>query len=287
MLKILTTKIELQEWKAKKTDIGFVPTMGNLHQGHLSLVEKSFRHHQNTLISIFVNPTQFNNADDLKNYPRTLTQDLELLELLHKTYSHKELVVFAPLDASEVYPTNFDTQILPGKLATKLCGFYRPGHFSGVCSVVYHLLHLAGAKSAYFGKKDYQQYLIVKKMVEDLSLKTEIVPCELVRDEKGLALSSRNNRLSEDQKISALNLIHALKALEAKLLTDDYLALETLKKKILSEDKQFEYLEILDASNLEAYDQETQNYLIAGAYFVGSVRLIDNIVIKRGTAQHA
>ncbi len=289
MLKIFKTRNEWLNFKETSNiqNLGFVPTMGNLHLGHLSLIEESFKHHSQALISIFVNPTQFNSAEDLKNYPRTLSADLELLESLMKNYQDRELFVFAPHDKSEVYPQDFDTQIIPGRLAEKLCGAYRPGHFSGVCSVVYCLLKLAGATAAYFGEKDFQQYLIIKKMADDLALPTKIISCPLIRDARGLALSSRNNRLNESQKEQALKLHYSLKSLLSLLEHQGITNAWDKRKEIMSEDKNFEYLEILDAKDLENCHDQTEHYIIAGAYYVGGVRLIDNITYKRGKKRDA
>ena len=270
MLKLLKTRSELQKWRQSQEKLGFVPTMGNLHKGHLSLVEKSLNENPISLVSIFINPTQFNDLSDFDKYPRTLEKDLDLLETLSS-----EIVVFSPDSMDEVYPKDFDSHIIPGKLSKKLCGQYRQGHFEGVCDVVYNLFSLTKPTKAYFGEKDYQQFLIIKKMVQDLSLNLNVISCPLIREESGLALSSRNNRLNASDKEKSLELSKEIKTIVGKL-DNPYQYLEEIRKR-----KHWEYLEVLDASNLEEVSSETKKILIAGAMFVGDVRLIDNNIVTR------
>ena len=195
------TVTDLDQWRslrktfANKT-IGFVPTMGYLHAGHLSLCERSRSENDITVVSIFVNPTQFNQASDFEKYPSDLARDQELLLAAGVDY------LFLP-DADAMYPDRYTLQVSEHELATSLEGEYRPGHFSGMLTVVLKLLNLVQPTNAYFGEKDYQQYLLIKKMAEALFLDTQIIPCATLRDTDGVALSSRNARLNSEQRSRA------------------------------------------------------------------------------------
>lgn len=188
---------ELNEWinirkKIANQSIGFIPTMGNLHAGHISLCERSKRDNDTTAVSIFVNPTQFNNQNDLIHYPRTLEDDIKKLNKVKVDY------LFVP-QASAMYQDNYEIKLVETELSKELEGEHRPGHFNGMLTVVLKLLNLIQAHKAYFGEKDYQQLLLVKKMVSSLFIPTEIIACETIRNENGLALSSRNSRLTQEQ----------------------------------------------------------------------------------------
>lgn len=254
--------------------IGFVPTMGALHRGHAALVEKSVSECDLTVVSIFVNPLQFNNSADLDTYPSTIDADLELCARLGVA------VVFVP-DRHEMYPDGFDTAVEPGKLASLFEGASRPGHFSGMCTVVLKLLVMVQPSHAFFGKKDYQQLAIVQRMAADFNLPVDIVGCETVRDEDGLALSSRNVRLSADARQRALALPRALAATKQALLggcTVD--SARRAGADILSTvDLDVSYFEVVDASTLDAPDDITANerLVVLGAVVVDGVRLIDNV----------
>lgn len=188
---------EINEWitirkNISNQSVGFIPTMGNLHDGHLSLCARSKQENDITVVSIFVNPAQFNNPNDLKNYPRTLSQDIAKLAISGVDY------VFVP-EAEEMYHDRYEIQITETEVSKALEGEHRPGHFNGMLTVVLKLLNLVRANKAYFGEKDYQQLLLIKKMVSSLFIPTEVIACETVRNADGLALSSRNSRLSKDQ----------------------------------------------------------------------------------------
>jgi len=178
--------------------VGFVPTMGNLHRGHESLLLRAKQENAITVLSIFVNPTQFNNPDDLANYPKTFEQDLALARKLGIDF------ILAPTQ-TELYPDNYHYQVHETALSTQLCGKYRPGHFTGVLSVVLKLFNLVKPERAYFGEKDFQQLQLIKNLVTAFFLDVTIVPCPIIRDENGLALSSRNSRLSAQQYQQALD----------------------------------------------------------------------------------
>jgi len=230
--------------------LGFVPTMGALHKGHASLVEKSVSENKKTAVSIFVNPTQFNDPNDLKKYPKTFEQDFKMLSDLKVDY------LFFP-EYEEVYSDNFTYQVHENSLSKILCGAYRAGHFDGVLTVVLKLLSIIKAGKAYFGEKDYQQYLLIKKMASAFFLPVEIVPCPTVRDADGLALSSRNLLLTSDERKFALNFPKLLKA--NKSCDEIKSELEQLGFKV-------DYIE----------DYYGRRF---GAVYVGKVRLIDNVKI--------
>lgn len=252
MLNIVT---EMKQWQILRKSlgnktIGFVPTMGNLHRGHLSLCERSSRDNDITIVSIFVNPTQFNETNDFNNYPRTLEEDTAMLKTIGVDY------LLLP-DAKEMYPDQYQTQVIETDLSALLEGEHRPGHFNGMLSVVLKLLNLTQAHHAYFGEKDYQQLLLIKKMVAAFFIPTEIIACETVRAEDGLALSSRNSRLNlAERKLAA----QFFKLLQGTLSLDDRIAsLENLGFKV-------EYI-------VEKWQRRL------GAVWLGNTRLIDNVPI--------
>lgn len=257
--------------------VGFVPTMGALHRGHATLVETSVAECDVTVASVFVNPLQFNNSVDLDTYPNTIETDLELCARLGVS------VVFVP-DRSEMYPDGFDTSVEPGRLATRFEGASRPGHFSGMCTVVLKLLVMVQPTHAFFGKKDYQQLAIVRRMATDFNLPIEIVGCETVRDDDGLALSSRNVRLSPESRRSALALPRALAETRNALLGGSPLdAARQRGLDVLSASGELEisYFDVVDSSTLEAAASPggSVRLVALGAVVAGGVRLIDNVEI--------
>lgn len=258
---------------------GLVPTMGNLHQGHLSLIKKSLEENQETVVSIFVNKKQFNESNDFDSYPRTLQKDLELIKVLFEDYPDKKLIVFSPENQEEVFPKNYKTTISLGEFTQKLCGIDRPGHFDGVTTVIYRLFALIKPCRAYFGLKDYQQFIIIKKMVNDLLLPVKVVGLPTVRDHNGLALSSRNNRLSEREKIDALKLPKAIEGAKSFIQSNKMEELESYRLDLI-QDKHWDYFEILDEENFQKPSNETKSFLIAGAYNLKNARLIDNQLVQ-------
>lgn len=235
--------------KLRDKSIGFVPTMGNLHAGHLSLCIKSKLENDITVVSIFVNPKQFNQIQDFEFYPRTLEQDKILLKLNHIDY----LLLF---DAESLYADQYQIQIIETELSQILEGKYRPGHFVGMLTIVLKFLNLVRAENAYFGEKDYQQYLLIKKMSESLFLPTNIIPCPTVRDKDGLAMSSRNSRLHSDQRHRA--------AFFPKLLQSPD-TIEKITNKLIHYHFKIDY--IID-----------QWHRRLGAVWIDDVRLIDNFL---------
>ncbi len=282
-MKIVKTRNELQTelslLRAKGGKIGLVPTMGALHAGHLSLVERSVGENAATVVSIFVNPTQFNDKNDLKNYPRTLEADCRLLETAGAT------LVFAP-SVDEVYPEPDTRRFSYPPIDTVMEGSRRPGHFNGVCQIVSKLFDMVGPDRAYFGEKDYQQIAVIRAMVADLKLPVELCPCPIVREESGLALSSRNALLSPEEKQLAVNISRTLFASRdyarthsvaetTRYVTDTLDAIDGLD---------VEYYEIVDGITLQPVDAWDATDHIVGCItvFCGSrpVRLIDNIKYK-------
>ena len=280
MIKLFTNRKDFDYYRNELTtqSIGLVPTMGNLHKGHLSLLEKAISENDVAIVTIYVNPKQFGPNEDFDKYPRTLDDDISKISsvaiLLGKK---KEIVVYAPNSDQEIYPTGFSTTISVGAMTQKLEGAIRPTHFDGVTTVVLRLFAITKAHQAYFGQKDVQQCLIIKKMVSDLQLPIKINIMPIIRNSEGLALSSRNQYLSEAERIEALILPHTLQKIEKLIRTkQNYkdFVVEVLK------DKNWDYLEILDSKNLELPSERTQEVVILAAYNMSSTRLLDNILVN-------
>jgi len=239
-------------------NIGFVPTMGALHQGHISLVEQSIKNNQVTVVSIYINPTQFDKANDLNNYPKTLDKDLELL----KTSGVD--AVFLP-SYQEIYPDDYAFGVKEKQLSHKFCGAHRDGHFDGVLTVVMKLLNIIKPTNAYFGEKDYQQLTLIKQMVAAFFLDINIVGCAIIREKDGLAMSSRNIRLTTQQRKKALLLYQTISS---------ELSLEQMHKKLSSYGFKVDYIEVMN------------DRLLVAAY-LGKIRLIDNIPLNQKIEQAA
>jgi pantoate--beta-alanine ligase len=250
--------------------------MGALHDGHRSLIEQARRDCATVLATLFVNPRQFNKPADLAAYPRDEARDIAIFDA-----AGADLVWAPPLD--EVYPPGFETVVRLGALSEKLEGAHRPGHFDGVATVVTILLTLAGAEQAYFGQKDAQQLLIVRRLVEDLGIATRIVACPTVRDPDGLAISSRNVRLSPAQRAAAPVIHRALRAAEASWSHGERSAdaLRTRMREVLAEAPlaEPEYVSVADPASLDELAQVTGPALLSMAVRFGDVRLIDNIAL--------
>ncbi len=272
---------QIKEWKKAGLTVGLVPTMGALHNGHLSLIKKAVEKCDKVVVSVFVNPIQFCPGEDLDKYPRTLEADQKLCE------SNGVNIVFAPTP-SEMYgdcqmrTNDFLTYVIPPFFyVNKLCGKSRVGHFDGVCTVVNKLFNIVQPDFAFFGQKDAQQLIIIKKMVKDLNIPVEIIPCPIVREESGLALSSRNKYLSEEDKIEALALskiLNNIKNCYKKGITD----VEALKEtayQFLNDHHDLEYLEFMNEENLDEMTTADDHTRVFIACKVGGVRLIDNILL--------
>ena len=258
--------------------LGLVPTMGALHEGHLALVRRARRENATLAVTIFVNPTQFSDGDDLSQYPRDLGKDLELLR------SEGADLVFAPA-VEEMYPAGFDTWVDVGGLADRLEGAHRPGHFRGVATVVAKLLNLIRPDRAYFGQKDGQQLAVLRRMVQDLDLGPEIVAVPTVREPDGLALSSRNTYLTEEQRQAAPVVYRALCTAEelwrqgvkdAGRLRDE--ARRVLEGEPLVE--RIDYVSVADADTLEELEQVEGRVMLSVAVQLGVPRLIDNVILE-------
>jgi pantoate--beta-alanine ligase len=254
--------------------IGLVPTMGALHAGHASLIQRARRECGYVAVSIFVNPLQFDRPDDLDAYPRTLASDVELCESLGVD------LVFAPTPL-EIYPEAPICTVDPGAIADHLCGKYRPGHFRGVATVVMKLLQITQPAAAYFGEKDAQQLAVIRRMVRDLDVPVRIVGVPTVREADGLALSSRNQRLDDEQRRIAPVLYDALRHAVATISTGVY---DVSEVKRLAQSRipdvavvRLEYLEVVDPDTFQPIARVTGPAVIAGALWVGETRLIDNV----------
>lgn len=267
----------LGELRREGRSIGFVPTMGALHAGHRALVERSVQENDATVCSIFVNPTQFNNPDDLTHYPRTLSSDLEQLQAAGAQ------AVYTPRVA-EMYPDGLATRPIDlGLLGKVMEAAHRPGHFDGVVTIVRRLFEQIKPNRAYFGTKDYQQLLVIKKLVETERMEVDIRSCETVRDADGLAKSSRNARLAPDQRIAALAIYRALSGLAADAVQYSIpTALQRARTQIESTPGlQLEYLELADAKTLEPIEHgaDLSRARAFAACHCGPVRLIDNMAL--------
>ena len=272
-------KDKLYILKSQKRSIGLVPTMGALHKGHISLVEKCSKENDITVVSIFVNPTQFNDKKDLERYPRTLEADCKLLGNI------KVDIVFAP-SVEEIYPEPDTRTFSYPPTDTVMEGKYRPGHFNGVCQIVSKLFDFVEPDKAYFGEKDFQQVAVIKAMVKDKKYNIEIIQCPIIRENDGLALSSRNALLTSQERLIAVNISKVLKnSIEYSLSHSLNETREWVINQINStEGLKIEYYEIVDGETLNSIDKwEDSNYIVGCiTVFCGStpIRLIDNIKYK-------
>lgn len=281
-MKIFNKKLDLQRFLApfylEKKAVGLVPTMGALHEGHLSLIQKALSENDIVVVSIFVNPTQFNNAEDLEKYPRNLSGDIKTIERLSQ-----EVVIFAP-EISEMYEStpkaiSFDFAGLDKVMEGK----FREGHFQGVATIVEKLFELVKPTRAYFGEKDYQQILIIKSMLEQRKLPVTLVPCPIVREESGLAMSSRNERLSPEGRKQAAFIYSVLQEAQKLFTTASVAEVEAFVKEQFSQKKGFdlEYFTITKADTLEEITEKdpSESYRAFITVYVEGVRLIDNIAL--------
>ena len=281
-MKVITSvagmKALARQWKKEGKSIGFVPTMGYLHEGHLSLVRESKKRGADvTVVSIFVNPAQFGPNEDFKKYPRDLEKDSAYLEQAGVD------CLFYP-DAAEIYPPGYRTYVEVHGLQDRLCGKSRPGHFRGVVTVVLKLFDIVGPDRAFFGAKDAQQVLIIEKMAADLDLGTEVVTCPIVRDPDGLALSSRNAYLSSEERKAALVLSRSLRWAERAISAGERDAAKVIAgiRSLIEAEPlaRVDYVEAVDPLDLDSVAEIRGDVLIALAVFVGSIRLIDNIRVR-------
>ncbi|WP_196258934.1 pantoate--beta-alanine ligase [Pelagibacterium limicola] len=264
-------------WRKEGIRVGVVPTMGALHEGHMSLVRLAQSHADRVIVTLFVNPTQFNNKDDLAAYPRTEHEDAAKLAALDVD------ILYAP-DAAEMYPNGFSTTVSVKGVSEGLCGAFRPGHFDGVATVVTKLLLQSGADCAVFGEKDFQQLSVIRRLVADLDIPVEIIPGPTVRETDGLAMSSRNVRLTPDGRAAAPALAAALFEAATKLRTGAPIAptIAATRDAILAAGfTEVEYLELRDAISLAPVDALTGPARLLVAAWRDGVRLIDNVQVDR------
>ncbi|MFO8145003.1 MAG: pantoate--beta-alanine ligase [Candidatus Syntrophosphaera sp.] len=256
----------------EEQELGLVPTMGYFHEGHLSLVERSKSNCDKTVVSIFVNPAQFGPQEDLENYPRDIERDLEMLR------NHNVDYVFIP-DKSEMYPPDYKTWVEVTGLSDILCGASRPGHFRGVATIVLKLVNIIKPDKLFLGLKDYQQIVVLDKMLKDLNVETSLERCPIIREEDGLAMSSRNIYLSNGERQRALCLqksINQAKRMVQSGVTDVGVILDSVKKIIHDAKGRIDYVSIVDADTLKELKRVTSNARILLAVFIGNTRLIDN-----------
>jgi pantoate--beta-alanine ligase len=278
-MKIIKTVKEMQDWSdgiRSTRRIGFVPTMGYLHEGHLSLVRKAREMGDVTVVSIFVNPMQFGPEEDLVTYPRDFNRDSEMLE------KEKTDIIFYP-EAQDMYPQRYTTIIQVRGLEDHLCGRTRTGHFIGVATVVAKLFNIVKPHFAVFGQKDYQQLKIMERMTKDLNMDVEIVPCPTVREQDGLAMSSRNTYLSQEERRKALLIYKSISTVETLFRQGEHHAPTLIgkTKEILGSEAgvDIEYVSICDKDTLEDIDEIKESALLAIACRVGRTRLIDNTIL--------
>ncbi|MBM3239411.1 pantoate--beta-alanine ligase [Candidatus Poribacteria bacterium] len=278
-MKLITSLSEMQKYvndlRAQGKTIGFVPTMGFLHEGHLSLMRQARAENDIVIISIFVNPTQFGPQEDYDAYPRDLTRDCNLVMEISVD------AVFAP-SVREMYREGYNTFVeVEGTLTQRLCGASRPGHFRGVTTVVAKLFNLVKPHRAYFGQKDAQQLIVIQRMVNDLNFAIEIVPMPTIREHDGLAMSSRNKNLNKEERQSALVLYKSLNLAMDMINTGerDAAKIRTKMQRLIETEKKakIDYISLVDAHTLEELTTLTGEILIALAVFIGNTRLIDNV----------
>lgn len=267
----------VNKWKSEGLTVGFVPTMGYLHEGHESLIKKAHEENDKVIVSIFVNPIQFGPKEDLSTYPRDLERDTVLCKNAGAD------IIFHP-ENEEMYYKDFSTFVDMDGLTNELCGKSRPTHFKGVCTVVTKLFNIVTPHRAYFGEKDAQQLAVIKRMVRDLNIDVEVVGCPIIREEDGLAKSSRNTYLSEEERIAATILNKALTLAKNKIASGERVAsnivnsiIETISTEPLA---RIDYVQVVDSLSIEPVITLDKSVLVAIAVFIGKTRLIDNFTYK-------
>lgn len=277
-MKIIKNPLQIQkismELIRKNKSIGFVPTMGALHSGHVSLIKKSVSQNDITVVSVYVNPIQFGPNEDYKRYPRPVNDDIEICKKNGVDY------LFLPSNET-LYDKDFSTYVAVDKLSGIMCGVTRPVHFRGVATVVSKLFNMVMPDRAYFGLKDYQQYVIIKRMVKDLNFRTKVIGCPIIREKSGLAMSSRNTYLSPEAKEQAVNihkiLVNAKKSFNSGKNIDAVIK-ETAKLLSAIKNSEIDYIEARDSNTLQPAVKTTKNVVIAAAVKISNIRLIDNIL---------
>ena len=274
---IKDVRATVKEWKAKGLKVGFVPTMGYLHEGHESLIRKASEENDRVVVSIFVNPIQFGPKEDLSTYPRDLERDSKVCE------SAGADIIFHP-ENEEMYFKDFSTFVDMNGLTDGLCGMSRPTLFRGVCTVVTKLFNIVAPDRAYFGEKDAQQLAVIKRMVRDLNIDIEIIGCPIVREKDGLAKSSRNTYLSVEERNAATILNKSLTLAKEKIQAgerDSEVIIKLIQEVINSEKlARIDYIEVVDSLSMEKVERIEKSVLVAIAVFIGKTRLIDNFTYE-------
>ena len=275
--KIKDVRATVKEWKAKGLKVGFVPTMGYLHEGHESLIKKASEENDRVVVSIFVNPIQFGPKEDLSTYPRDLDRDSKVCK------SAGADIIFHP-ENEEMYFKDFSTFVDMNGLTDGLCGKSRPTHFRGVCTVVTKLFNIVAPDRAYFGEKDAQQLAVIKRMVRDLNIDVEIIGCPIVREKDGLAKSSRNTYLSVEERNAATILNKSLTVAKEKIKAGERnsAAIVKLIEETINSEKlaKIDYIEVVDSLSMEKVERIEKAVLVAIAVFIGKTRLIDNFTYE-------
>lgn len=274
---IAGVKAQVQIWKKEGLSVGLVPTMGYLHEGHRSLIDRAVRENDRVVVSVFVNPIQFGPTEDLESYPRDLEADCRLCE------DAGAALVFSP-EADEMYAPDFSTYVDMHRVSEELCGKSRPIHFRGVCTVVSKLFNIVTPDRAYFGEKDAQQLAVIRRMVRDLNMNLQIVGCPIVREADGLAKSSRNTYLSAEERNAALVLSRAVQTGKSMILDgekDGDKILAAMKEIIQQEPlAKIDYVEMVKWDTIEVHHKVDGPVLTAMAVYIGKTRLIDNFIIE-------
>ena len=275
--KVKDVRSTVKEWKAKGLKIGFVPTMGYLHEGHESLIKKASEENDRVVVSIFVNPIQFGPKEDLSTYPRDLDRDSKVCK------SAGADIIFHP-ENEEMYFKDFSTFVDMNGLTDGLCGKSRPTHFRGVCTVVTKLFNIVAPDRAYFGEKDAQQLAVIKRMVRDLNIDIEIIGCPIVREKDGLAKSSRNTYLSVEERNAATILNKSLTVAKEKIKAGERNSAAIIKliEETINSEKlaKIDYIEVVDSLSMEKVERIEKAVLVAIAVFIGKTRLIDNFTYE-------
>jgi len=275
--KIAESRAKIKKLKDQKRSIGLVPTMGFLHDGHFSLIKQSVKENDFTVVTVFINPLQFGEGEDFELYPTDFKNDCELLEKVGVD------MVFHP-SIKELYLENFLTKVSVKKITEKMCGQRRPGHFDGVCAVITKLFNIFNPDNAYFGKKDYQQLQAIKKLVIDLNYDINIIGMPIIRERDGLAMSSRNAYLKDNERDSAICLYKSFNIVR-QLLSQGFRNSEDIKKGVSFfiqsfENVKIDYIAIVDKETLEEIFCIDKSFLLALAVFIGKTRLIDNKIYE-------
>lgn len=275
-MKIIKKISEIKKIRNHIDNVVFIPTMGNLHKGHISLIKKAKKYSKNIIVSIFINPLQFNSKEDFIKYPKTINEDI--LKLKKEDIK----ILFLP-NTKTIYPQPQNYFITPPDIKDQLCGKYRPDHFMGVSTIIVKLFNIIKPNIAIFGKKDYQQYIIVKNMVKELDFDIKIIGVNTIRDKNGLALSSRNSRFNETQKKLAINLYLTLKNIKNYILlnglNDINIFIKNQIKNLQNYNFKVDYIELRQLNNLQKINENTKQLIILGAVNIDNIRIIDNIPV--------